>query len=373
VPTVKAIGDDCLYRMSGSSAFVYSPSRTGSTDDVFASLGLDAKRKVLVAFTSSLDELSANNQYLGGLGFDPYPTRQPFRDQIEWLEALIRHVEHGSDLQLVVRIHPREDANKREAVVSKHLGLLRQHFGSQSYKNIRLVWPQDTVSSYDLMELADVGLTAWSSTALEMVRMGVPVVTAFDLHTPFPTGDVVAWADTQEGYFELLEQALASSPSLERISRSYRWSSLRTLGCAVDLGDVISDPNINQLPEYSLPRAASEIEDALINDRDVLDISRQKLLAAQSQSHKDAEREAMLQQLRRFVWFLCTGEDRHSDYRLFFGKVADESWSNEYDAVLAEAGDVVELITADRRVSRRSRMAGRLASLAAQNCGSNAQ
>jgi len=368
--TIEAIGGDCLYRMAKSSAFVYSPGRTGSTDELFASLCLDRQRKLLVAFTSSLDELEANNQYLGAMGFDAYPAKQPFKDQIEWLEALVDRVEASADLQLVARIHPREDANKRDSVVSDHLGLLRQHFGSQSYKNVRFVWPKDPVSSYDLMELANVGLTAWSSTALEMVRMGVPVVTAFDLHTPFPTGDVVAWADTPGGYFDLLAQAVASPPNLDRISLAYRWSSLRTLGCALDLSDVIPRATISEAPAFALPSAAAEIEDALINDRDVLDIARGKLLAAQSPGHKGAESEALLRQLRRLVWFLCTGEDRQSDYRLFFGKAADVSRLNEYDAVLSEREDFVELITADRRICRRSPMAGRLASLAAQNCGS---
>ena len=333
---IKAVTDDCLYRMSSSSPFVYSPGRTGTTDDVFTSLGLDKTRKLLVAFTSSLDELTANNQYLGALGFDPYPTRQPFKDQIEWLTALIGYVEPSSDLQLVVRVHPREDANKRDGVVSDHLAVLKLRFESQDYKHIRFIWPQDKVSSYDLMELADVGLSAWSSTALEMARMGVPVLSAFDLHTPFPTGDVVAWADTPDGYFDLLKRATGSPPNLDKISFAYRWSSLRTLGCALDLSDSITDAEITQLPKYIRPLAAAEIEDALINDRDVLDITRQKLLAAQSQSHVDGERAALLRQLRRCVWFLCTGEDRPSDYRLFFGSHTGEGALTGDDAVLVE-------------------------------------
>ena len=102
---------------------------------------------------------------------EPFSDRQPFRDQIEWLEALIKKVELSRNLQLIVRIHPREGANRREAVVSSHLGLLKSRF-SRSYNHVRFVWPGDEVSSYDLMELADVGPRSWSSTALEMARLG---------------------------------------------------------------------------------------------------------------------------------------------------------------------------------------------------------
>jgi hypothetical protein len=198
-------------------------------------------------------------------------------------------------------------------------------------------------------------------------------LSAFDLHTPFPTGDVVAWADTPDGYFDLLKRATSSPPYLDKISFAYRWSSLRTLGCALDLSDSITDAENTQLPKYVRPLAAAEIEDALINDRDVLDITRQKLLAAQSLSHVDGERAALLRQLRRCVWFLCTGEDRPSDYRLFFGGHTGEGVLTDDDAVLVEREGLVEFETAGRRIFRRSRMAGRLALLASQNCGGGLQ
>ena len=63
-PTVAVIGDDCIYRMTSSSAFVYSPARQGNVSRLIAELGLEPERKLLLAFTSSLDEISANNQYL---------------------------------------------------------------------------------------------------------------------------------------------------------------------------------------------------------------------------------------------------------------------------------------------------------------------
>ncbi len=76
---------------------IYSPVRTGSADDLFERLKLDPHRRVLVAFTSSLDEIEANNRYLNAMHMEPFPERQPFQDQIEWLEALVAKVEASPD------------------------------------------------------------------------------------------------------------------------------------------------------------------------------------------------------------------------------------------------------------------------------------
>jgi hypothetical protein len=195
---VREVCDDLIYRMSGNSVLIYSPVRTGAADDLFARLELDPARRVLVAFTSSLDEIEANNRYLSAMRMDPFPEEQPFRDQIEWLEALVATVEASTDLQLVIRTHPREGVNRRDAVVATHLEKLKEKF-SGPFKHVRVIWAEEKISSYDLMELADVGLSAWSFTALEMVRLGVPTVVAFDLHTPYPIGDVVLWANSPEG------------------------------------------------------------------------------------------------------------------------------------------------------------------------------
>jgi hypothetical protein len=366
---VKDVGDDCLYRMASNSIMVYSPARSGAVDELFLRLGLSTDRRVLVAFTSSLDEIEANNHYLSALGYEPFPEKQPFRDQIEWLEALIDLVESSSDLQMVVRIHPREDINRRDKVSSGHLKILRDRF-DRRFEHIRFIWPADPVSSYDLMELADVGLSAWSSTALEMARLGVPVVVAFDLHTPFPIGDVVSWAPDRDGYFRCLKEALQSRGSLDRVGFAYRWYYLRTLGCAVDLGDVIPDPGFHglPLPTYKLPGAAKMLQEVLVQGRSALRINHEALLAEQNQAAKLQEQEAIMRQLRRCIWFLCMGEDRSTDYRLFYGppSTCGQIWP-AYEAGVLDHGTSVEFRTRDGAVSRRSRMVRRLAALAAHN------
>ena len=369
---VSEVADDLIYRMSSNSVFIYSPVRTGSVDDLFARLNLDPHRRVLVAFTSSLDEIEANNRYLDAMRMAPFPEKQPFKDQIEWLEALVAKVEASSDLQLVIRTHPREGVNRRDAIVASHLETLKERF-SRPFKHVRVVWAEEKISSYDLMELADVGLSAWSFTALEMARLGVPTVVAFDLHTPYPIGDVVHWADNPEGYFACLERALRLETSIDPIRFAYRWTHLRLLGCSVDVSDVVPTSDASTLPPYRTPKAAAMIEEIVVGGRTALDLNRERLLSARSADPVGDELEALKRQLRRCVWFLCTGEDRTDDFRLFYGGPSAGRDPAGYDAILIDDGQMLEWRTGGHSVRRRSRMVQRLAALAAQNADGRPQ
>lgn len=363
---VRDIADDCLFRISGNSVMVYSPIRTGSTDEVFSRLGLSESRKLLVAFTSSLDEVAANHQYLEAMNCEGFSERQPFGDQIEWLKALIRRVEDSDDLQLVVRVHPREGANRRDSVVSGHLAKLQAQF-TRPFRHVRFVWPGDDVSSYDLMELADVGLSAWSSTALEMARFGVPSLIAFDRHTPLPIGDVVRWAATPAEYFKVLDELLVQPPLLEGIRFAYRWTHVHILGCVIDLGDVIPDASCGTLPPFKSPEQGAAVEAVLIGGKPALEINRERLLAAQGADAGSAERDTLLEQLRRAVWLMCTGLDRTGDYRLCYRQAPVSAVPAGYDAVLSSVGDFVEFRTRDLHIRRRSRMVQRLGILTAND------
>jgi hypothetical protein len=366
------VGDDLIYRMSSNSMLIYSPVRTGAADNLFARLKLDPQRRVLVAFTSSLDEIEANNRYLNAMHMDPFPEKQPFRDQIEWLEALVAEVEASPDLQLVIRTHPREGINRRDAVVAPHLAALKEKF-SRPFRHVRIIWAEEKISSYDLMELADVGLSAWSFTALEMTRLGVPTVVAFDLHTPYPIGDVVLWADSPEGYFACLDQALQREPSIDPIRFAYRWTNLRLLGCSVDLGDVVPNSDAGVLPPYRTPKAAAAIEEIVVGGRTALEINRERLFAVRSGDAAAMELDALKRQLRRCIRFLCTGEDSTDDFRLFYAHQPTSGIPDGYDAVLVDGGETIEWRMSDRSVHRRSRMTKRLAMLAAQNVDGPAQ
>ena len=198
----------------------------------------------------------------------------------------------------------------------------------------------------------------------------MPSVVAFDLHTPLPIGDVVLWKESREGYFDCLDHALRAAPSLDQIRYAYRWSHLRSLGCALDIGDLIPTSEFGVLPLYKTPAAGTAIERVLVDGHSALDINREALIRSQGPDADANEREGLMHQLRRCIWYFCFGEQLSKDYQLHYSREGAPPAANGYDAVLIDDGDIIEFRAAGRIVRRRSRLVRRLATLAAQNLGS---
>jgi hypothetical protein len=360
---VDEIFADSLFRFVSDSVIVYSRGRSGATDELFRKLNLLDGKPVVVAFTSSMDEIYAHRLMLEAVGGKPFSTEQPFPDQIAWLSYLIQQAEEREEFQLVIRIHPREDGTRREATSSDHLKLLRQNF-DRPYRNVRIVWPADTVSSYDLMEIADVGTSSWSSTAMEMARLGTPTVIAFRDYTPMPVGDVVTWGRTPEEYLAAVKDALTTQPRLERVRAAVRWVNLRVFGNAVDLTDVVPTSDYGDLPPWRRPAAAPVIEDILIKGKPTLSINFEMLRAEQYLGSQDVERDALLRNLRKAAWLLSFGEAPYCDYRLHDGFLEDLPPS--IDAAAWREDGLIVFHTRNKTVRRRSRLVERLVQLSAQ-------
>jgi hypothetical protein len=353
--------DNQLSRFGASGHTVYSARYSGAASDIFERLALAPERKTLVAYTSSVDEFNSNLNLMSSFGVDLFQKEQPFSDQMEWLDAVIGYVERSEHLQLVIRIHPREGKTSRDNNSSEHLKRLIEHF-SGSYKHVRIIWPEDPTSSYDLSEIADVALSGWSNITMELARLGVPVLTAFYRYVPFPVPDVVAWEPTSAGYFRQLERMIGAPVTLDRIRYAFRWSYVYSLSMSVDFGDVVPAPDYHGLPPFKMAAAAGEVEAILVDGKSAIEINRQKIVAAQSIARASEETAALCQQIRRMIWFLATGEDRAEDYQLLCG---DQVKSGSADLVIDIYGDFVELSTTVKTVRRRSQVLRRLGLLAA--------
>jgi hypothetical protein len=162
-------------------------------------LGLDQRPVVLLATNVIGDSLT--------LG------RQVFSDTMtEWLERTVRYFATCTDVQLVARIHPGELITKGPSVADVVHSAL-----PSTPENIHLVPADAAVNTYDLVEIADLGLVYTTTVGMEMAMSGIPVIVVGNTHYRDKgfTLDPSSWDD----YFELLTRLLAD-PGSHRLTKT---------------------------------------------------------------------------------------------------------------------------------------------------------
>jgi hypothetical protein len=305
---VEDITTDIIERFAANNVFTFSPAKTISSNDIREQLGLSKVKQTLVAYTSSADELVFLNNLVTAYGEEHQDKSGTFPDQITWLKCLIDFVENSLDLQLVVRIHPREGYDKRYCKPSRHLFQLKETF-SEAYKHTLIIWPDDPISSYDLAEIADAGLTSWSTISIELARLGIPTITAFPDIT-FPCDDYFLWGGpTKEDYFETILKALKTPPTLDAIALAFRSYHVYRMGSSIVLDDVIPNHTYREAPPFiPLVREATKIKRALIDLDDVRNQNRDSLVYPYYGTSL-TEYETIKKSLKRVLWFLFMGQD----------------------------------------------------------------
>ena len=198
---VSEVAGGALFRLTNQGgASTYSPTWSQESEKVFDELGLSRERRTLIAYPSSYDEYVCIAGQLKALGF-AYPDRpQPFADQETWLRELVEWVSKRSDLQLIVRMHPRMGVGHRHSTISSDYRKLKDAFATLP-PNVVVLWPESKVSSYTIAEFADAALISWSSMGLELARFGVPVVAAFQRVGPVPLSDFINFELEADRYF----------------------------------------------------------------------------------------------------------------------------------------------------------------------------
>ncbi len=168
-----------------------APSQGGAL--VRAELGLDDRPVVLLATNVIGDSLT--------LG------RQIFTDSMTaWIEQTVTFFSGRTDAQLVIRIHPGELVTQGPSVaevVERVLPALPQH--------IHLIPADAATNTYDLMEIADLGLVYTTTAGMEMVMSGKPAVVVGRTHYRGKgfTLDPQRWKD----YFDTLDRVLRDPPA----------------------------------------------------------------------------------------------------------------------------------------------------------------
>lgn len=235
------VTDHFVEVLRGQNVFAYSAAK--SHGDWRARLGIRTDQKLLVATMSSYDEYVAAH----AVGEQPGEDGLLFPTQIEWIRALVEWIRDKPERFLLIRVHPREFPNKREALKSQHARLLEQALVDLP-PNVRVNWPDDKLSLYDIAEYADVILNAWSSAGKEMALLGRPVVVYCpSLLMYAPELNVVG--ETRATYFAAIEEALLEPWSLERVRKAYRWCAVEYVRAiaAIDDGFAYSESRATTL------------------------------------------------------------------------------------------------------------------------------
>jgi hypothetical protein len=171
-------------------------------------LALDDRPVVLLAANVIGDSLTLGRQVYS-------------QSMTDWLQQTLTHFAGLTQVQLVVRIHPGERYTKGPSVgdvVKKALPELPE--------NIHLVAADDPINTYDLVEIASLGLVYTTTTGMEMAMSGVPVIVNGQTHYRGKgfTFDPQTWDE----FYRLVEQLLSSENagklSQEQVQQAWNYA-----------------------------------------------------------------------------------------------------------------------------------------------------
>jgi hypothetical protein len=169
-------------------------------------LGLDSRPVVLLATNVLGDSLTLGRQVFS-------------KSMAEWISRTVQYFSGRPEIQLVIRVHPGEvltHGTSMMNVVHQVLHRLPAH--------IRLIGPKEKINTYDIIDVADLGLVYTTTVGMEMAMNGLPVIVAGQTHYRGRgfTYDPDSWV----AYFKMLGQML-DNPAAFRLSRVQVEQALR--------------------------------------------------------------------------------------------------------------------------------------------------
>jgi len=157
-------------------------------------LGLDDRPVVMLAANVLGDSLTLGRNIFA-------------QSMTEWITRTVQYFADRPEVQLVIRVHPGETivpkAKSMGQVVREALPSLPEH--------IHVIAAKDKVNTYDLIEIADLGLAYTTTVGLETAMNGRPVISCGQTHYRGRgfTLDPNSW----DGYFSTLEKVLSDLPA----------------------------------------------------------------------------------------------------------------------------------------------------------------
>jgi hypothetical protein len=283
---VKDCFDDILFKMYGSGpqrSHIFSQAKAQDPEIFYNQLNLNKSKKTIGVFTSSYDERFGMKNMLNAWG-QSLNEKEVFKNQIEWLFFLLEFSKSRNDLQIVVRVHPREG----RGVLSEHLQMLKENFPKNT-KGFKIIWPNDPASSYDLMEIIDGCLILNSTIGLECQRLGIPTL-SYARNISYPDEGAIETAGSIEEYKKKLENIISNKCTPKEMINCIRFYNWRIFVDSLDIGKSIpkdfADPSIYPaVPEDK----QKMVVDILENKVDLIEYNVDRLIQANYSENEESE------------------------------------------------------------------------------------
>jgi len=124
----------------------------------------------------------------------------------EWITKTVQYFAKRTDVQLVIRVHPGEKLVPQ----AKSMGTVVRDALPELPGHIHVIGALDKINTYDLIEVADVGLAYTTTVGLETAMNGRPVISCGQTHYRRRgfTIDPNSWDE----YYATLEKVLSNIP-----------------------------------------------------------------------------------------------------------------------------------------------------------------
>lgn len=296
---VSACWDDSIYRFFNTgSSHIFSNRKQKDSSYVREKLNLRDGKKIVAVFTCSYDERQVKDIVMKVWGEGPR-ILDAFPSQIDWLSMLREYVSTKDDIQIVVRVHPREGL-KQYGFSSQHLKQLKDKF-VDNLPNFIMVWPDDPISSYDIMELADVCLVPWSLMGQEAARLGIPVLSCTG-NMFYQDDDFIQVATEPQEYRKKLDSIINMEYNWSHLVKAIRFNHWRTFAPSLDLGETVpSSYNDDSIWPEAPGGMINAINDILKDKKDIIEYNIDKWKSSLSANAVEDEAEAVRRGIRYFI------------------------------------------------------------------------
>jgi len=190
-------------RAFGKSVRKWQDIETVGGEKIRQALGLDDRPVILLATNVLGDSLT--------LGRDTFA-----KSMAAWITETVRFLAVKPEVQLVMRVHPGERLTHGRSmvdVVNDALPSIPTH--------IHVIGPMEQINTYDLMDVASLGLVYTTTTGMEMSMNGIPVIVCGETHYARRgfTLDPDSWGE----YYDMMDDAIKEPKRLRKEQIDTAW------------------------------------------------------------------------------------------------------------------------------------------------------